>query len=515
MSEALDRVGDAPDLGARRLRVDPVVPAVAVVAFLVFVLHGFTDSLDRDLGLFLYDAQQVLSGTPPYVAQMNTVGPLTDLVPALFIEVGRLFGLGDLYAARLGFALISTAACVLLYLLGRDVFRSRGAGVVCVATFFTFEEFAHLAANGPREKTLMVLFLVAALYALSHRRWATTGALIALGTLTWQPVLLVGLAAVTVVLVADRSRRAVPLVRFVAGGVVPSIVCVGYFLAVGAFGSFLNGFVLINARYVTQESVLTNPHYIWVVLVNNYGWSLVPAFAGMAVSLVLAVLPVRSLITHRAMRATGHGAMVMAFGAVTLGGLLWSLVAFNGGPDLFELLPTAALGVGGLVPHLRTRLTWRRTTLVVTVWTTACLAWATTYAVSSHGEVLLRQRASVVAVLHNAPAGSTMLSIEAPGALALNHLTNPTDMQLFMPGMTNYLDHTYPGGLDGYGQWISDHRPTVIVIRWGSEVPWLKPTLFDYRKIPGPQWDYYIERSVPRANLARMRTANRRAVRLS
>lgn len=532
MSATLERTGrqaDAPRvpslaawaraarLGLRvpRVQFDPWVPAVGVVALLVFVLHGFTDTLDRDLGLFLYDAQQVLAGAPPYVAQMNTVGPLADLVPALFIALGRTAGLGDLYAARLGFTLISTAVCVLLYLIGRDVFRSRGAGLVSVTTFLTFEEFAHLAANGPREKTTMVLFLVAALYALSHRRWATAGVLVGLGALTWQPVLLVGVAATAVVLVTDRGRWWRSAVRFVVGGLAPSALCAGYFLAVGAFGAFLNGFVLINARYMSQVSVLTHPTYIWEVLVRNYGWSLLPAFVGTAISLALAALPVRSRITRRPMRAAGDGAMVVALGLVSLVGLVWSMVAFNGGPDLFELLPTAALGVGGLVPHLRTALTPRRTTAVVAVWTIACLAWATTYAVHSRGEVLPRQRASLAGVLGNAPVGSTVLSIEAPGALALTHRTNPTTEQLFMPGMASYLDHTYPGGLVGYGQWISRHRPAVLVVRSGTDFPWLTPTLFDYRRIPGPKWDYYVERSVPHADVARMRAANRRALGLS
>jgi hypothetical protein len=484
-----------------------------VVALLLFVLRGSTGALDRDLGLFVYDAQQVLAGTPPYIAQMNTVGPLADLVPALCIGVGRVLGLGDVYAARLGFALISVAACVLLYLVGRDVLRSRAAGLVTVATFLTFEDFTELAANGPREKTTMLLFLVATLYALAHRRWATSGALLALGTLTWQPVLFVGAAAAAIVLVSDGGRWWRSAVRFVVGGLVPTVICCGYFVAVGAFGALLNGFVLINERYMSQESVLTHPTHIWQVLVRDYGRSLDLVLVGLALSLCLAALPVRSRIRRRPMRAAGDGAMVVACGGVTLGGLLWSLIAFNGGPDLFELLPTAALGVGALVPHLSRALSGRRTTVLVGVWALACVSWASTHAVQARGDVLVFQRASVRAVLDNAPPGATALSIESPGALAIAHLTNPTTMQLFMPGMDNYLDHTYPGGLVGYGQWITAHRPTVLIVRNHSAYPWLTPALVDYRRLPGPRWDYFVLRSVPHDDMMRMRLANRRALR--
>ena len=61
-----------------------------------------------------------------------------------------------------------------------------------------FQGFADLATSGPREKTPMVLFILVAIWALSHRRWLLTGVGISLATLTLQTALLPLLAAAVV-----------------------------------------------------------------------------------------------------------------------------------------------------------------------------------------------------------------------------------------------------------------------------------------------------------------------------
>ena len=57
---------------------------------------------------------------------------------------------------RVFFMLIAVACIGLAYLLGRDVSRSRFAGVASAAALLSFHGVIELATYGPREKTPMV-----------------------------------------------------------------------------------------------------------------------------------------------------------------------------------------------------------------------------------------------------------------------------------------------------------------------------------------------------------------------
>jgi hypothetical protein len=173
---------------------------------------------------------------------------LSDAVPGLAIWVGHLVGADPIFSARLLESVISALCCALLCVLARDVLGVRAAGFVAPAVFLTFPEFLELASDGPRDKTTMVVFLLGCLVLLVRRRWFAAGACAALATLTWQPVLAVAAAALVAAVLLDREeRRRSILVKFLAGGLVPSLVTVGYFLGVGALRTALDGFIVINA----------------------------------------------------------------------------------------------------------------------------------------------------------------------------------------------------------------------------------------------------------------------------
>ena len=113
--------------GVSRLRaVDPLVPVVAGVSLVVYVLHGFQGMLTRDLGIYSYAGQQVADGVPPYLGVLNRAGPLAHVLPGVGALVARLGGLDDVITMRVLFMLMATAAVCVSYLLGRDLFRSRG-----------------------------------------------------------------------------------------------------------------------------------------------------------------------------------------------------------------------------------------------------------------------------------------------------------------------------------------------------------------------------------------------------
>ena len=55
------------------------------------------------------------------------------------------------------------------YMVGRDLFSSRWAGLASAASLLSFLGFIEYATNGPREKTPMVLFVLLAMWMLTRQ----------------------------------------------------------------------------------------------------------------------------------------------------------------------------------------------------------------------------------------------------------------------------------------------------------------------------------------------------------
>lgn len=459
---------------ARLLRVDPWGPLLTLVSLGVFLVRGLDGGLDRDVALYAYAGQRFAEGDPPYVGVMNRSGPLAHAVPGLGVLVGRVLDLEDLVAMRLLMMLVSAACVWAVYLLARDCFGSRAAGVLGVSTLLTFQGFLYYASYGPREKTTMILFLALALWALTGRRWATAGVMTALATLTWQGAFL-PLAAATVLacsLAPGRRATVAALTRYAAGGSVVTAATVGYFLLVGALQEFLAGFVLVNAGYTTQRGLLTTLGRNPDVLGGGYAWSWILLVGGVMASLGLAAARLRRLDV-----ASGPQVAVVAIGLAIAVELVWTLAAFQSWPDSLVFTPLAAAGVAGLGQGLATRLpaAWGRRALVGTA--TLLLVAA---AVTSHqmrNTQLRDQRAEVAAVLAAVGPGSTMLSVGAPQALVITGARNPLQHQMFRGGIEWYVDDTYPGGLAQLARDIESWGPTLVMLDDPRRYPWLKAVL--------------------------------------
>ncbi len=486
------------DVRGRLARVDPLVPLLCLLAAVLYVLHGFDGYLSRDLGDYAYGGQQVAEGVPPYVAVVNRAGPLAHLIPGVGAAVSGWIGVDQVVGMRVFLMLFAIAAIAVTYLLGRDVFRSRLAGVAAAATLLSCQGFIAYASDGPREKTSMVLFLLCAMLAMVHRRWLTVGCFTALATLCWQPVFFVAMAgAVTAVVLGLSTGRARALLRVVIGGLIPSAVTVGAYAAVGALGIFMDDFLLINARYTKQISVITSPDVAWHMLVEGYGPSLAIFLAGLAAIVVLAVRALRP----RPGQDAAQRVDLLATGAVLVAGVIWSFKAFNGFPDAFIMLPPAALGIGGVAAAVAARVSLRTAALVTAAWTVAATGVGAAYALGSRDDTLEAQRTSVDAVLDVLPPDARILSVEAPQPLVLAHQRNLSRFQLFGNGLIDYVDATWPGGRYGYGRWIARRRPTLIALGNGGAVPaWLHPTLDSHYARVGTSigWDWYVRQDVGR-----------------
>ena len=487
--------------------LDPLLAGCCLVALVIYLVHGFDGPLLRDSGIYAYGGQRVAEGVPPYVAIANRAGPLAHLLPGGAVAVARVVGVDDLLAIRVFYMLIAVTCVGLAYLLGRDLFRSRLAGVSAAAAMVSFHGFISLATYGPREKTPLVLFTLAALLAICHRRWLTSGFLVAMATLVWQPVffaLFAGVVAAVLLGLPPREwwRAAV---RVAVGGLIPAVVTVASYAAVGQLPVFFESFVLINLKYTAgvASSLLSSPAASWGSLSAGFGASLWLLIIGaIAVVVVAAVAVVR-----RTTREPGVAGLV-ACGIGCLIAVIWTFRAFDAWPDAFLVLPFSAIGIGAVMGAIAARVAPRVALGAVVVLSIACTATALGYAIDTHMNQLNAQRRSTATVLRVLP-GAQMFSVNAPEPLVLANQRQGTRFHAFGNGMGAYINDTFPGGFRGYRAWIDANRPTVIAVgkkRWGKNAPthvsdvpsWLAPDLKrTYEKVgDAPGWTWYARRDL-------------------
>lgn len=492
-------------------RWDPAV--VGVVAFVVYALHGFHGVLNRDKGVFTYGGMHVAQGTPPYVDIFNSVGPLADAIPGSAIWLGNHVGADPVVSERLFFTAISALCCSLVYVLARDTLGSRAAGLIASAVFLTFEDFSTLAAGGPSDKTAMVLFLLGCLILLGRRRWALAGVCAALGTLTWQPVLAVTLGALAAAALVERQDpRLRVLTRFTIGGFVPSLATVCYFVGAGALSQAIQGFVVVNVEYAQQPSALTQPNAIATKMWGAYHWTFPLAVAGLVALFVLGARAVLALRRRTASPLTRR-LVICTAGAVV--GTAWTLVVVNGGPDLFVVLPFAALGLAESARLLAGRLRDRAARAGIVVVVSLGVIVAGVHSVTTRDDGYLFQRADVEAVLRTQPPDALVVSLSAPQVLALSGRDSPVPYQIMSDTQQRYLDATYPGGMRGFLEHVLvGLQPTFVVVGESFRSRWPTSQLdSDYWRVGiGSHWTWYLNKAAGRAALLRARNAHARVM---
>ena len=472
-----------------RRRFDPWVVVVAAVALATYLPHGFRGLLSRDLGVYAYGARQVLAGQPPYVGIVNRAGPLAHLLPVPGIVGARLLGGDEVLGMRVWYLVLAVGCVVLTYVVGRHVFDSRAAGLAAAATMLSFQGFIDLATTGPREKTPMVLFILCAVWALSHRRWLLTGISISLATLTLQISFLPLLAAAVVaVLLVGPGRRLRDLVRLVLGGAIPVVIVAAYYAAYGALGDLLDGFVLLNLRYSHGRPFTSRAGLLWGRLEEGYGASLWLLLAGLVLVVVVAV----ARVADRSRRHDLATATAVALAVATIGSLLWTEVDFDSYEDALTVLPLAALGIGAGIAELELRAPRRIAIAVAAVAVLLPTALAVHYSVTVHDNRLVDQQEATKALLAQVP-NARIWSIDAPQYLVLAQEANPTRYQLLSGGLGANIDDTWPGGLDAFVAWNRARQPDLVAVN-GLELAvghWTSRLKPDYVRVgysPGAFW---------------------------
>ena len=143
------------------------------------------------------------------------------------------------------------------------------------------------------------------------------------------------------------------------------------------------------------------------------------------------------------------------------------------------MLPLAAVGFGGLVHALVSRTepprgrpgSSRRTPPSSSV-ATAIDTWVT------RPDDLAPMRAETEAMLgrSRSPTSACCRS-GAPQPLVLGQLRNPLQHQMFIGGLAEYLDETWPGGLEAMAAVVRREQPTFITMDHPTWYGWLRPLI--------------------------------------
>ena len=506
MPSRRDRSDDVRRGWASRLRgTDPLVPLVAAVSVVVYVLHGFHGTLTRDLGIYSYAGQQVAAGVPPYLGVLNRAGPLAHVLPGAGALVARAGGFDDVVTMRVVFMLMATAAVSTAYLLGRDLFRSRGAGLVTAGGMLAFHGFIQYASSGPREKTPMTLFVIGAMWAVTRRRWFTAGVLTSLATLCLQTAFFSTFTAVAVgVLLLAHGQRVRSLVRVVAGGLVPVLVLGVWFALAGSLRAAYDGFYGINRRYTVPNPLTADRELVWADLQAAYGLTVWLLLAGT----VLLVLVSLAAVSRRARTAQPGLVVLPPMTAGLAAGLWWILQEYDAWADLFPVLPFAALGLGAGYAVAVHRLAPRPRALVAALLATTAVVLAVTYSLTTRDDTLREQREATEAVLATLPPGAAITSIEAPQPLVLTRRTNPTRYQMFRSGLQDYMDDTWPGGLVGFQEDLVAEGQDLVAVGETVSRRWRASLQPDYVYVgSAPLWDWYARASLGAETIAELRDA--------
>jgi hypothetical protein len=138
----------------------------------------------------------------------------------------------------------------------------------------------------------------------------------------------------------------------------------------------------------------------------------------------------------------------------------------------------------------------------------AAVVMALTYSVSTRDDSLEDQREATDAVLATLPPGATITSVEAPQPLVLTGRTNPTRYQMFRSGLQDYMDDTWPGGLDGFKRDLVADEPDLVAVGETVSQRWRASIQPDYVYVgSAPLWQWYARASLGEDTIADLRAA--------
>jgi hypothetical protein len=475
---------------------------VFLISAIVFSQYGFNGTLSRDEAMYLYSGQQLAQGIPPYVSIFVLKGPVAPLISGLGASVATLFNLDDVLTVRTTFFVLSCLAVVGIYLLGSTLFESLQTGLIAAFVFIGLRGFGQAATSGPEPKTPMVLFEILSLLLTVRKRWFWAGVCGSLAFLTWQPMVIYPL--ITIFLAIIQSEQCEPTrnaIRAVSGTLMPIIIVSIYLLYKGALDEFVGNFLFFVHHFERNPSSLTD-HLLRPIQIVYKGYDAIPMFLGFLMVVMMYVWRTRlhEGSVPRLLSEDRFAALVLSFPVP----IIWSVLDFQGLPDLYVLLPYAAMGFGWLLYLALQGLMGievigrnMQTTCFLVLCATLVGSAVAHYRVTAEdGLVKQRQWAQQVETLLG--RDSKLVSIGRPEPLVLLHRSNPNRYLVIAGGVHNLIDANTPGGFEGWLEELEECDPAVIAFGPTRPEPvkerlrsWLR-TRYQRREVG--RWTLFVEK---------------------
>jgi hypothetical protein len=436
----------------------------ALVAVALFTRFGIDGGLSRDESIYAYAGQQWAAGVAPYASIFDPKTPLASLLAGLGVLAGHAAGADGLDAIRVVFFAFACLTVVAIYLLGLELWESPLAGLAATVVLASFRGFAADALGGPDAKTPGIFLAVTAMLLLARRRWFWGAVAGALAFLVWQPLAVYALVALGAApLTAEAGRRRRALAGAAAGAALPVALMTGYFWAAGALPQLVEATVRfplggVSRGHVTFAQRLADIRH---VVATGYAHTGLLFWAGCLLFAVLAAV--------RPSRTLRDPYLCVAL-PTFLGLVAYSLTDFQGYPDLYPLLPYAALGLGGAaavavrrpgIPRLRQAASVGALAAVAVL---AALSWHWYMTDPGSDHRLVTQRAHGAELDRLLRPGETLYALGDPAPLVLTHRRNPSRFIYLGSGISEWVVRHTPGGLAGWEARIHALNPAIVTI---------------------------------------------------
>lgn len=486
--------------------------AAVVAAVVLFSRFSINSALSRDEAIYAYGGVRLAHGTPPYVSIFDPKTPLATLIAGLAAAIGRVIGRDQLLMIRLTFFACAVLCVLAVYLLVLKLWSSVVGGVVAAIVFASFTGFAQDALPGPDAKTPGILFAVLAMWLAVRRNSFWAGVAGSCAFLVWQPLIIYPALAVAGAAVATDPKRWRASATAAAGVATPLVITLGYFTAAGALGDFLESAFRFPATGVERghESVGHRIDHIAEVVNHYYGFSGGLFWAGLALLGLVGAARVVAAGSER--RRVWRDPLLLIVIVSLLAELGYAASDFQSYPDLYPLLPYAAVGFGGAVALGLRRLPTSAVTVALGATMAATLALTLYSAVlfsdeRSNNSILRRERATACALNQIIVPGTPMWSLGDPAPLVVTGRRNPDRFIYLGTGVSAWkVGHT-DGGFTGWTNQIEQSRASVVISqRWNGPLRfamarWLQQ--HGYRRgYVGPWRVFVTTRARVRATLA-------------
>lgn len=488
----------------------------------------FLQAIPHDTTYHIYAAQQMLDGNAIYRDVAIIKAPLADFATAFALAFGRGAGVSDIMSARLMSLLTAIGTTLVTYWAGRVLFHSRAVGFLAGLIMAGWDFYGMRSLTGPEPKAFLVLFAMPAFVFIAQKRWLAAGICAALATLAWQPGLMVAALAVAAAIAAPwletpRAARAqlwragMAHVLRVLGGIAIPFALVALYLGLNnallpawnaTIGANLTHFQNEQARTPFLQILRDNFDEIFLIDARycfspreNWLWLLAAiGFGG------IVLTQVRSAVHAKRAPVDLERTPLILY---TFGFCAFSLVDFDFCPDLFPLLPVAALSVGWLLWSIarvasdpvaaymkRVSSQWVRLGIVAAF----AIVIAAVYLLDVRGYVVTgvnfedQQYVAATAKKYLAP-GDTVLTfgdaivpveLHLPNASKIVHLGSKSGL-----GVLAFE----PGGFQGMLDALDRNPPKLITLSRENNLAWTKPFY---------EWldEYYEPAEIfPRANI--------------